>query len=325
MSTSTGEAPYRRIAAELRRRIAAGELRPGDRVPSTRRITREFGVALATATKALAALRAEGVVTAVPRVGTVVAQSVPVAAAVPPPPARRRSAVDDLTREDVVRAAIAIADAEGLAAVSVRRVAAEIGIPTMSLYRYVPSKEDLHVGMLDALFAEASLPEPPPGWRAQVELVVRSHWEVLRRHRWAARLTSYTRPMPSARGMDYTERMLRPLVDAGLDAPTALHATIVLAGHATNMALQLDLEAELVQDTGQTLDAWYEAHDATLTQMIEAGPYPTLASLAEGPNLEQVFELGLTLILDGLAGVVSGDNVGGRAPCGRPGARNCPP
>lgn len=203
-----------------------------------------------------------------------------------------------------MRAAIAIADAEGLAAASVRRVAAEIGIPTMSLYRYVPSKEDLHVGIIDAIFGETPLPELPPGWRAQLELVARSNWEVLRRHRWAARLISYTRPMPSSRGMAYTERMMRPLVDAGLDAPTALHATVVLAGHATNTAMQLDLEAELVQDTGQTLDAWYEVHDARLIQMIEAGPFPTLASLTEGPDLDAVFELGLTLILDGLATMI---------------------
>ncbi|WP_143737206.1 GntR family transcriptional regulator, partial [Microbispora sp. GKU 823] len=65
--------PYARIAAELRRRIIEGELAPGDRVPSTRQVAAQWGVALATATRALAELRREGLVRAEPRVGTVVA------------------------------------------------------------------------------------------------------------------------------------------------------------------------------------------------------------------------------------------------------------
>ncbi|MGX1606137.1 GntR family transcriptional regulator, partial [Streptomyces celluloflavus] len=65
--------PYRRIVDEIRRRIDAAELAPGDRVPSTRRITQEWGVAMATATKVLTTLRQEGLVRAVPGVGTVVA------------------------------------------------------------------------------------------------------------------------------------------------------------------------------------------------------------------------------------------------------------
>ncbi|MEH6377160.1 winged helix-turn-helix domain-containing protein, partial [Streptomyces sp. KLMMK] len=65
----TSVPPYLRIAAELRRRIADGELAPGDRVPSTRQIAEDFGVALATATKVLTTLRQEGLVQARPRVG----------------------------------------------------------------------------------------------------------------------------------------------------------------------------------------------------------------------------------------------------------------
>ncbi|MBC3992979.1 winged helix-turn-helix transcriptional regulator, partial [Streptomyces sp. AC563] len=76
MTKPTGapdQPPYLRIVGELRRRIAEGELTPGDRVPSTRQIAREWGVALATATKALTTLRLEGLVVTRPRAGTVVA------------------------------------------------------------------------------------------------------------------------------------------------------------------------------------------------------------------------------------------------------------
>jgi len=278
-------------------------------VPSTRQIMREFGVALATATKALAALRQEGVVEAVPRIGTVVARS----AAAPAPPARRRSTVDDLADDDVVRTAIRVADAEGIDAVTVRRLAAELGIPPMSLYRFVPSMEELRVRMIDALFGAEPLPEPPPGWRAGLELVFRAHWRVLRRHRWAARLTSFLRPVPSPHGMAYTERAMRALVDAGVDPRTALHATLVLAGHVASTARQLDQEAEAEQDTGQTNDDWQAAHDARLTRLVEAGPYPTLGGLTDGPDLDHVFELGLTLILDGLAPQVGASHAVGGA------------
>src|SRR3954469_25210457 len=105
--------PYRRIVREVRRRIESGELRPGDRAPSARAITREWGVAIATATKAHAALREEGLTVSRPGVGTVVAG-----------PAPRRD--HELTRDRVVAAAIAIADAEGMAEVTMRRLAAAL-------------------------------------------------------------------------------------------------------------------------------------------------------------------------------------------------------
>src|SRR5258706_8508085 len=83
-------APYRLIVDEIRARIAAGRLRPGDRVPSARQITQEWGVAIATATKALATLQAEGLVRAVVGVGTVVATpavATPATTATPAPTA----------------------------------------------------------------------------------------------------------------------------------------------------------------------------------------------------------------------------------------------
>src|SRR3954470_13075334 len=130
------EPPYRRIVAEVRRRIEAGELRPGDRVPSARAITREWGVAIATATKAHAALREEGLTIARAGVGTVVAG-----------PAPRRE--HELTRERIVATASAIADADGLAELSMRRIASTLGVATMSLYRHVPSRDDLTLAMID--------------------------------------------------------------------------------------------------------------------------------------------------------------------------------
>ena len=152
--------PYRRIADEIRARIADRALRPGDPVPSARAITREWGVALATATKVLATLNAEGVTRSLPGRGTVVAGP-----AVPAQPtgvaaraARRNEGDPDLTRERIVAAAIRVADAEGLAQLSMRRIATELGAAPMSLYRHVNGKDELLVSMMDSAGASH-------GWR----------------------------------------------------------------------------------------------------------------------------------------------------------------
>jgi DNA-binding transcriptional regulator YhcF (GntR family) len=122
--SGNGRPASARIAAELRRRITSGELAPGARVPSTRAIVQRYGVAMATATKVLAALQHEGLIRTVPGVGSVVAGSPPAER-----PARRRSSSPEgaLGVPAIVAAGIAVADAEGLAALSMRRVAAELG------------------------------------------------------------------------------------------------------------------------------------------------------------------------------------------------------
>src|SRR5438067_12111526 len=108
--------PYRRIADEIRARIADRELRPGDPVPSARGITREWGVALATATKVLATLNAEGLTRSLPGRGTVVADPARPAqrAGVTARAAHRNERDPDLSRDRSVAAGIRGADAEAL-------------------------------------------------------------------------------------------------------------------------------------------------------------------------------------------------------------------
>src|SRR5215470_7436204 len=190
MSTSapswSGTPRYQQIAAELRRQIEAGELPPVTRVPSTRAIVDRWGVAMATATRVLTELRQEGLVRAVPGVGTVVeGDRRPARAA----PSQRRLGASDgaLTPVRIAAAGVAIADAEGLGAVSMRRVASELGVATMSLYRHVQDKDGLLLQMLDAVFRDVGPPaDPPAGWRPRVEIAARLFWEGCRRHPWLA-------------------------------------------------------------------------------------------------------------------------------------------
>ena len=84
-------------------------------------------------------------------------------------------------RDRIVDTAIRLADTEGIAAVSMRRIGVELGVPTMSLYRWMPSKDDLTLHMLDATLGRIDWPEPPKGWRAQLEVVARAQWDITRR------------------------------------------------------------------------------------------------------------------------------------------------
>lgn len=139
-SSSGSPPPYRRIEI--------GELRPGNPVPSARQITREHGVAIATATKVLALLREESLVLTRPGAGTVVAPA--------PRPRAANPTEPELSRERLVRTAIALADDGGLAAVSMRQIAAELGVATMSLYRHVRGRDELILTMADTVFGRAA-------------------------------------------------------------------------------------------------------------------------------------------------------------------------
>jgi DNA-binding transcriptional regulator YhcF (GntR family) len=294
------EAPYLRIVARIRAAIDAGQLRPGDRVPSTRELMRDHNVAMATATKALTALRREGLVEPRPGVGSVVARRPrPRPAAVPEGPA---------PLERVVATAVRLADADGLAVLSMRRLAAALGLPTMTVYRHVAGKEELLLLMTDAVFGEAPLPAGAEGgWRARLETSARLQWGVYRRHPWAAEVMSFTRPPMAVNAMAHTEWNLATLEAAGVPLPVAMHATMMLANHVRGTAVNLEWEAGAEQDTGLDNVQWFTAQERRLARITATGRFPAVVRLAMlGPDavdfeLDTLFEFGLTRLLDGLA------------------------
>lgn len=286
---------YEVVAGELRRRIRAGELKPGDRVPSTRALVRDFGVAMATATKALQALQAERLVHPSPGVGTVVG---------PPPRAARRVERPELNRDEVVRMALAIADTEGLAALSMRRIASELGVSTMALYRYVGGKDVLVVQMVDAALAEFPLGTPPDDWREAIAMVARVHWAAYRRHLWLASAISLSRPQLVPRLLPHTDAVLRAL--RGFEKSAALSTMISLFAYVRGVALVMEAEAQAEQDTGVTADEWVTEQGDKLGAMIAMGDLPAFRELlADGfdyeYDLDKLFEFGLEVFLDGLA------------------------
>lgn len=301
---STSAPPFLRIANELRRRIESGELTAGARVPSTRAIVDEWGVAMATATKVLTELRHQGLVRAVPGFGTVV-EGDRGATRAAPARKRQRSPVAELTTERIVSAGIAIADAEGLDAVSMRRVASEIGVATMSLYRHVKDKDDLLLKMQDDVFKEFRPPaDPPDGWRPRVELAARMLWDACRRHPWLALAMSITRPQPLAGAMPYSEFVFAALDRIGLDHETTFTAYITLVSYVRGMAVNLELEAEAEAMTGVDNEEWLNAQESSVRAIVQEGPFPVFTRYVSKDydfNLDNLFEFGLGRLLDGLS------------------------
>lgn len=300
------DARYQVIAGEIRARIVNGELRPGDRVPSIRQIAGRWGVAIATATKVLAALRDEGLVEARVGAGTVVAA--PSRRSDTPKTHASRTADPGGPRQRLLGSAIAIADTEGLAAVSMRRLAAELGVGPMSLYRYVANKDELLTQMADEVFGTLRLPTPGSReWRADLEWIARRQWQLCRRHLWLPEVVSFTRPLPAPNMMAQTEWVLRALDGLGLSPVARMQEALTLHGLVVRSALSMTEEAEAERDTGLSLAGWRAAQRAQHHELLATGEFPLLASLSADPvtDAESLFEYGLARHLDGFATLVS--------------------
>ncbi|MFE9246876.1 GntR family transcriptional regulator [Nocardiopsis sp. NPDC006938] len=322
MDTAGGLAPYERIVADLRARIGDGELPPGSRVPSTREITREWGVAMATATKALAALRREGLVEAVRGVGTVVsgtpepespaeAEAGPMTVAGPTPDHAPRTRRPDtrprpepaLTREGIVRTAIALADAEGLDNLSMRRVATDLRVSTMALYRHVASKGELLEEMIDHLYTAHELPEPPPeDWREAMELALVGEWDIYRAHPWAPRLTAMAGGVISPGLVMNAEWMMRVFVARGRTPDQAMELLTVVSAYTAGMALQATLVAmEEHEEEDTDAESWWRSRGPRIRELAAGGGFPVLFGVSAPPDIDAIFTSGLERLLDGIA------------------------
>ncbi|MBX6766378.1 MAG: TetR/AcrR family transcriptional regulator C-terminal domain-containing protein [Actinomadura rubrobrunea] len=197
-----------------------------------------------------------------------------------------------LTREAIVAAAIEIADAEGLDAVSIRRVAAALGVRPMSLYTHIERKEDLLDLMLDEVHRELIIEEElPADWREAISVIARREREVIRRHAWVIDLTARG-PRVGPNGLRHAEQNLQAL--SGLDVDTAAAARIVTA--VDHYMTGYVIRERLVSD--QRADHLGESY---VQKMIEEGDFPHLRrALRESVPQQESFEDGLRWLLDGI-------------------------
>ncbi|MBP2706348.1 TetR/AcrR family transcriptional regulator C-terminal domain-containing protein [Microbispora sp. RL4-1S] len=295
---------YLRIADDIADDIRSGRLAEGRPVPSTRRIVRDWGVAMATATKVIGALRAEGLVETIPGSGTIVRRRDERPAGTAPRVAGERSRRAGLTQREIVEAAVRIADAEGLPFVTMRRVAVSLGVSTMALYRHVPNRSDLTLRMADHVFAGARVPEiPMAAWRRRLEAVAHLFWSIFGRHPWAADVFSLSRPQLMPNVLPIAEWSLSTLRAMGFDAHDMLCAHINLFGHVRSMALVRLVEAQAEDDTGVSADDWMRLQGGGLRRWASSADHPGLGYVVREQfdfDLDVVFEYGLQRMLDGI-------------------------
>lgn len=194
------------------------------------------------------------------------------------------------TRDQVVAAAIRVADAEGLAAVSMRRTATEIGAGAMSLYTYVPDKERLIDLMVDAVGAEAEPVAMTRDWRADLLAVAGRQRALMLAHPWLPAALP-NRRLTGRNMLAYLEQGLAALAPTGLDGPTKLELIALLTGFVASF-----VTAEL---SGSTPAA---EQVALIGEAVASGDFPHLAGAlaAGGPAREPSFDRLAAWLIAGL-------------------------
>jgi AcrR family transcriptional regulator len=202
-----------------------------------------------------------------------------------------------LSRELVLRAALALADKSGIEALSMRNLGQKLGVEAMSLYNHVANKDDILDGIVDLVFGEIALPSEGAAWKPAMRKRAISAHEALLRHPWAPSLMqSRTKPGPAT--MRHHDSVLGTLRSSGFTLVLAAHAFSVIDGYVYGFALQ-QINIPL-----QSREQVAEVGESILRQL--GGEYPHLAemitkhAMKPGYDYAKEFEFGLDLILDGL-------------------------
>ncbi|WP_269859229.1 TetR/AcrR family transcriptional regulator [Streptomyces sp. RPT161] len=215
-----------------------------------------------------------------------------------PRPARDRAPRIPLSRQKVLHAAVALADENGLEALTMRKLGEAVGVEAMSLYTHVANKEDLLDGMVDLVFGEIDLPSPHDHWKTAMRQRAVEVRQILSRHRWAIGLMESRSSLGPAT-LRHHDAVLGCLRKAGFSVALAAHAYSVLDSYIYGFALQ---ERSLPFDTPASST---ELAQAILAQ-APTDQYPHMSELVTehilrpGYDYGDEFAFGLDLILDGL-------------------------
>lgn len=220
------------------------------------------------------------------------------------------------SREQIAAAALAIADAEGFEAVSMRRIAAELGAGTMSLYRYISTKDDLVTLMDDALMGESLVAEGelPADWRAALTLIARQTRAALLRHPWAVvslqgRGAAGQDGSFGPNGLRHFEQSLAALDSAPLDTGAKLELLTIVDDYVMGSVLR----SGEMQERNQADPQYAAAVMEFITGQLATGEFPRIAALSQDPaaagladpdRVEARFERGLALLIEHAAGVL---------------------
>lgn len=202
-----------------------------------------------------------------------------------------------LSRERVLRAAIALADTSGIDSLSMRNLGQKLQVEAMSLYNHVANKDDILDGIVDLVFSEIELPADRADWKSAMRKRAISAHQALLRHPWAPSLMqSRTKPGPAT--LRHHDSVLGSLRKAGFTLVMAAHAFSAIDGYVYGFALQqinLPLQSkEQVAEVGDNILRQLAGEYPYLTEMI------TEHAMKPGYDYAEEFQFGLDLILDGL-------------------------
>jgi len=217
-----------------------------------------------------------------------------------PPVASTRGRPARVSREEVVDAAVAIADTDGLAAVSMRSVARSLGVGAMTLYSHVPGRDELVDAMVDRAYADFALPDPDLPWRPALERWARGYWELLRRHRWLMDVNRWRLPL-APHVFTAQEAGYRTLVDTGLTASQVVETLGIVENTVAGSARSAAAEDADRRSQGtdyaaywaETSDFWERTFDParfpTMTRLWSVGAFDNAATPFE-PQIEALLD-----------------------------------
>ncbi|MFB8278019.1 TetR/AcrR family transcriptional regulator [Nocardia colli] len=220
----------------------------------------------------------------------------------PEPPNRPVPA--PLSREQIVRAAIQLADADGLDAVSFRKIAAALGVGPMRLYGYIGDKAELLDLMVDAVQAE--IRPVGDGWRAMLQSLAEATRDAAHQHEWLAELLG-GRPQLGPHALANGETVAAALSDLEVDAVMPVVAAV--NAYVIGAVRREIAERRAERDTGMDERSWQAARGPYLMRAFATGQFPALATVVHDAahlDADQTFHTGLGFLLDGIqAGVAS--------------------
>ncbi|WP_228974180.1 TetR/AcrR family transcriptional regulator [Streptomyces sp. DH12] len=213
-----------------------------------------------------------------------------------------------LTLERIVTAAVGLADAEGLGAVSMRRLSTELGVGTMSLYRYVPGKAELLDLMLDRVqgLPPDTVVTEQADWRAAVETLARGYLDLYRRHPWLLKVNQ-SRSVLGPSTLRGLESALGGLRGMGLSDPETLSVIIAVQSFVGGIA-RMEIEAvEAAKETGVSDEEFWKSQEPILARAMESGRFPLMAQLSDDTFSAEFdhFAFGLRCLLEGFEAVVA--------------------
>ena len=211
---------------------------------------------------------------------------------------------------EIVQAALTIADRDGLGAVSMRRIAEALGFTTMSLYRYVPGKDELVDLMFDAAIGEPPAPGVDSGWRIELARWARANFGLHHRHTWLLQV-AIRRPPVGPNHLLWLDSALRAVSGLGLQERDMV-AVVLLVEHYVRGAAQIAVSMEqAAKSTGVTEADWGPRYAQIMKNAVTDGRYPALAKVVSAGVFEQIdddaddFEFGLQCVLDGIEALIS--------------------